>query len=122
MSDLNRMESPFLNDPFSLVWKAFHNLYPDKKCEIYYDEHEETEETSDSKEYGITLFPDDGSIPIVSIFAEYPVSILVEILAHELAHVAVGPGHDHDGLWEEAFENIYQEYNNLGINRYCKEE
>ena len=67
-------------------------------------------------------YPDDGSIPIVSIFAEYPVSILVEILAHELAHVAVGPGHDHDGLWEEAFENIYQEYNNLGINRYCKEE
>ena len=58
----------------------------------------------------------------VNIFAEYPVSILVEILAHELAHVAVGPGHDHDGLWEEAFENIYQEYNNIGINRYCKEE
>ena len=33
MSDLKRMESPFLNDPFSLVWEAFHNLYPDKECE-----------------------------------------------------------------------------------------
>ena len=63
-------------------------------------------------------YPDDGYTPIVSIFANYPVSILVEILAH----VAVDPDHDHDGLWKEAFENIYQEYNNLGINRYCKEE
>ena len=116
MSDLKRMESPFLNDPFSLVWEAFHNLYPDKECEIYYDQHEETDQSDDSKEYGSTLFPDDGSIPIVNIYAEYPVNILVEILAH----VAVGPDHDHDGLWKEAFENIYQEYNNLGINRYCK--
>ena len=122
MSDLKRMESPFLNDPFSLVWEAFHNLYPDKECEIYYDQHEETDQSDDSKEYGSTLFPDDRSIPIVNIFAEYPVNILVEILAHELAHVAVGPGHEHDEAWKEAFDNIYQEYNNLGISRYCKEE
>ena len=122
MSDLKQMESPFLNDPFSLVWEAFHNLYPNKECKIYYDQHEETDQSDESKEYGSTLFPDDGSIPIVNIFAEYPVNILVEILAHELAHVAVGPGHEHDEAWKDAFDNIYQEYNNLGISRYCKEE
>ena len=123
MSDLKRMESPFLNDPFSLVWQAFHNLYPDKECEIYYDDHDDEEVSSTSEnEYGCTLFPEDGSTPVINIFANYPVKILVEILAHELAHVAVGSSHEHDETWNDAFEDIFQEYNRLGIERYCSEE
>ena len=28
------MESPFVNDPFAMVWQAFKNLYPGKDCEV----------------------------------------------------------------------------------------
>ena len=38
----------------------------------------------------------------------------VETLAHELAHVAVGVEHEHDAVWEEAFDKIFAEYNRLG--------
>lgn len=35
-------------------------------------------------------------------------------LAHELAHVAVGVEHDHDEVWQEAFDKIFEEYNRIG--------
>ena len=38
----------------------------------------------------------------------------VEVLAHELAHVAVGIEHDHDEVWQEAFDKIFEEYNRIG--------
>lgn len=119
MSALKRLESPFSNDPFSLVWEAFKNLYPGKECEVWYDQHNEE---GHENEYGCTLFPDDGSAPVVSIFAEHPVNILVEILGHELAHVAVGQGHDHDEEWEKAFDEIFMEYTRLSEARYGARE
>lgn len=104
------METPFKNDPFCMVWMAYKRLY-DKPCEVYWDCREKDDETAG---FGFTLFPDDGEIPTVIIYADYPVSIQVEILAHELAHVAVGSGHEHDSAWEEAFEAINVEFNKIG--------
>ncbi len=108
---LERRESPFSNDPFSVVWAAFKNLYPDKTCKVYWDQHQKDEH---SEEYGFTNFPDDGGTPRVFIYAEHPVNTQAETLGHELAHVAVGLEHGHDQAWEEAFEAIFQEYNRLG--------
>ena len=112
---LQQMATPFENDPFSMVWVAFKNLYPDKECEVFWDQHQEDQH---SEEYGFTHFPDDGSTPQVFVFAEHPVNVQTETLAHELAHVAVGPEHEHDEVWEATFDAIFKEYNRLGDLRF----
>ena len=107
------METPFKNDPFAIIWQAFKNLYPNKECEVMYDQHIDDEEKEHENEYGFTHFPLDGSIPTVIIFAEHNLNIQTETLAHELAHVAVGYAEDHNEVWKEAFHNIFDEYNRL---------
>lgn len=116
---LRQRATPFENDPFSMVWVAFKNLYPDKECEVFWDQHQEDEH---EKEYGFTNFPTDGSTPQVLVFAEHPVNTQTETFAHELAHVAVGPEHEHDEVWEAAFDAIFKEYNRLGDLLFAKPE
>ncbi len=116
---LRQMVTPFENDPFSMVWVAFKNLYPDKECEVFWDQHQKDEH---EEEYGFANFPTDGSTPQVFVFAEHPVNIQTETFAHELAHVAVGPEHEHDEVWEAAFDAIFKEYNRLGDLRFAKPE
>lgn len=112
------METPFKNDPFCMVWMAYKRLY-DKPCEIWWDYHEED---AHEQEYGFTNFPNDGSIPTVIIYSDHPVSIQVETLAHELAHVAVGVEHEHDSVWDEAFTAINEEYHKIGDEMFGGEE
>lgn len=116
---LRQRATPFENDPFSMVWIAFKNLYPDKECDVFWDQHQEDEHKD---EYGFTNFPADGGIPQVLVFAEHPVNIQTETFAHELAHVAVGPEHEHDEVWEAAFDAIFKEYNRLGDLMFPKPE
>ena len=56
------------------------------------------------------------------VYAEHPVNIQVETFAHELAHVAVGPEHEHDEVWEATFDAIFKEYNRLGDLMFAKPE
>lgn len=105
------MKTPFKNDPFSIIYQAFERLYPEKKCEIWWGLPDDIDEGETA--YGVTNFPDDGGFPQVFISADYPVSQQAEILAHELAHVAVGQEHGHDEIWDEAFELIHKEYENV---------
>ena len=106
------MRKPFKNDPFSLIWEAFKNLYPDKECECFWET-----QIRDNAEghtcYGLTDFGEDGSV-VVFVSATLQVLDAVEILAHELAHVAVGVEYDHGEEWERAFDRIFKEYNRLG--------
>lgn len=113
------LANPFINDPFALVWTAFKNLYPDKTCSVWYDQHQSDHH---DEEYGFTHFPDDGSEPSVFIYAEHSMNIQVETFAHELAHVAVGAEHEHDGVWEAAFDAIFREYNRIGDELFGKPE
>ena len=78
------MASPFINDPTAIVARAFSELYPGVEYVAQYvpDLRDETNGTA----YGLTIFPDDGSTPIVCISAEAPISAAPELLAHELAH------------------------------------
>ena len=111
------MKNPFVNDPYAMVWMAFKRLYPDKECQVWWDMHQNDEH---DEEYGFTHFPNDGSTPSVFAYAEYPVNIQVETLAHELAHVAVGPEHEHDDTWRAAFDAIFAEYNRIGDEMFGK--
>lgn len=102
------LSTPFQNDPFADVWQAFKNLYPGKECEVFWET--QIRESEDGHPvYGLTDFGDDGTV-CVFIDAHLSVVDAVEILAHELAHVAVGIEAEHDERWDAAFEAIYQEY------------
>ena len=114
------MESPFANDPFSLVWKAFKNLYPGKGCEVQWQPGIEDNELPEQG-YGFTEFRDDGSILVV-VDANLQVSNAVEVLAHELAHVAVGIESEHSAAWEAAFDSIFQEYGRIAEEMFGKQE
>ena len=87
------MNTPFYNDMFSLVYKAFGNLYH-KECICEWSPTSfKAEDGSDA--YGVTTFDDDGKI-LVSISADIPVT---------------GAGKK----WEEAFEAIYREYERIAL-------
>lgn len=114
------MTTPFENDPFAIVAKAFKNLYPDKEYTAYWEPQIYADEPGDQKPYGLTDFGDDGT---VCVFVDPKISVIdaVEIFAHELAHVAAGIDHDHDEYWEAAFDAIFAEYNRIG-EEYIGEE
>ncbi len=109
--------SPFSNDPFAVVAQAYKNLYS-KPFLAYYDQREDAD---NDEVCGFTTFR-DGETPVITIFAEHSVNVCVETLAHELAHVAVGVEHEHDAVWEEAFDKIFAEYNRLGEEMFGTRE
>lgn len=113
------MENPFANDPFSLVYQAFRNLYPGKKCEVFWEPKIRDGENGE-KLFGLTYFEKDGSIAVL-VDPGLKVSDATEVLAHELAHVGAGIEHDHDEVWEKAFNSIFLEYNRIGEELFGKE-
>ena len=100
------MASPFLNDPPAIVARAFRELYP--RTEYIAQLVPDLRDESGAAVYGETLFPSDGSTPVVSISAEAPISAAPELLAHELAHVVAG-----EDKWKAAEEAIFQRYNEI---------
>lgn len=107
------MISPFINDAFSMVWLAFKNLYPDKDCKCFWEPNIRDDEDGNEC-YGLTDFDEETGEVFVFVKPSLKMVDAIEILAHELAHVAVGVEHDHDEEWEKAFEGIFNEYNRIG--------
>jgi len=65
---------------------------------------------------GRTLFPDENSdfeIPVVEVSTNIPFTAMIEILAHELAHVIAGIESGHGEKWDAIFEAIHRKYNEL---------
>ncbi len=110
------METPFENDPFALVYQAYRNLY-DKPFIAYYDPNAGEDGKPVQEGCGFTDF-NDGETPVVVVFTNIDTNAQVETFAHELAHVAVGPDHEHDDAWEAAFDAIFREYNRLGSEKF----
>ena len=107
------MESPFVNDPFAMVWQAFKNLYPGKDCEVQWQPGIQDDGLSEQG-YGFTEFCEDGSI-LVAVDANLRVS-------NALAHVAVGIENEHGAAWEAAFEAIFQEYGRIAEEMFGEQE
>ena len=115
------MNTPFYNDMCSIVWKAFQNLYPDKQvtCEWTH----EIDDTDDGKAvYGMTQDLDGDDEYFIQVVTTIPVEDATEILAHELAHAAVGLDHDHDAEWEKAFDAIFDEYNRIVSSEFIDDQ
>lgn len=106
-----RLLSPFGNDPFALVALAFKNLYPEREYTAFLTPKVEDAEGNDA--CGATTFPEDGSTPVVEVSGEIPIAGGVEVLAHELAHVATPEDQAHGEAWEAAFNRIFEEYNRI---------
>lgn len=113
------MASPFYNDPSAIVALAFANLYPGIKYDAQLVQN--IKDDAGGTAYGETVFPDDGSTPLISISAEAPISAMPELLAHELAHL-VAPDDDHGEKWKAADDAIYAEYNRLIETMFESEE
>ena len=105
------LESPFMNDPFALVAMAFKRLYPGLEFDALIVP--ELKDENGSPVCGETVFPEDGSKPCVEISGAIPLAAAVEILAHELAHVAAPDDQEHGKRWKAAFDQIFEEYNKI---------
>ncbi len=116
------MESPFVNDPFSMVYQAFKNLYPEKASQIteIIWQPEEMKADDGNRCVGMTNFANDGDITVY-VCCRIPVADAVETLAHELAHVAVGHEQDHNDVWEKAFDDIHDEFDRIGAELFGDE-
>jgi len=96
----------FINDPFKVVIQAFEELFPNLDAEIQFNPTMDYE----NKEYGRAIFPDDGSTPLIEINPKLSVENAIEIIAHELAHIAAGIDSEHNEKWETAFQQIHEKY------------
>ena len=109
--EIGPMASPLVNDPTAIVALAFKELHPNVRYEAQLVINLKDEEGVEK--YGETIFPEDGSDPIVSISAAAPLSTCAELLAHELAHIIAGPDKGHGPEWKAAEEAIFDKYNEI---------
>ena len=103
-----------------MVWRAFRDLYPDKCCRCQWVEKIPPGDDGENV-YGRTTFAPDGTV-YVEVEGTMTVMDAIEVLAHELAHVAAGADAHHGEAWERAFEAIYEAYNEMGPENMTEEE
>lgn len=99
----------FAFNPFELLLSLFEYHWPDKHALI--DFVVRIEEPDSDEEHGCagcTSFDDEP--PRIGISKNVPLEHAVEVLAHELAHVAVGYDESHGVAWQAAFAKIHEEY------------
>lgn len=104
-----------LNDPFRILLDVFAKLFPHTPAptiQFVSDLHQD-----DDDPLGQTTFPDDGSTPLVDLDASMPLDGAVDILAHELAHVACEdlglnkPGENpHTQSWQDIYDRLHAEF------------
>ena len=114
------MESPFVNDGCAIVYLAFKSLYPEKRVVCGLDNNVYADDGTEV--WGMTTDPRDGGDMVVTVSANQNVNCMIETLAHELAHVAVGVEHEHDEVWEQAFDALFSEYNRIGDEMFNEKE
>lgn len=92
-------------DPIKTVIDIFEKKYPHQECivEFVIGMHKS------SKAYGETVWNDEGIF--IQIDCETPMTGVVEVLAHELAHVAAGHDNGHNHIWKKEFDDIHKKYN-----------
>jgi len=97
-------------DPFKQVIEAYEALYS-KPCIVQFVPFGPTDSG-----HAFTIFSDDpGELPIINISVDCPVSVAIEMMAHELAHVEADAGCEdaHGPEWQKAFEAIHAKYTEM---------
>ena len=95
-----------INDPFNTLYEVIDELYPDLDCDVQYSE----ELNIDGNTYGVAIFPQDGSKPLIELDPNQSVLDVLEVIAHEVAHVIAGLEADHGEKWEREFTKIHEKF------------
>lgn len=90
------------SDPLRDVVRAFRRLYPRRACDIVV-------QPVSGKKLGRTFFA-RGHRPMVALDPRVSYAGCIDILAHELAHVAAGINGGHGPRWAKAYDAIRDEY------------
>ena len=93
-------------NPFQVILDVFNEQYPGFDCQVNFVSNLYDKEGA----YGVAEMLDDGGW-IVAIDVETPIDGAIEVLAHELAHVAAGPSDNHGKKWNRIFTKINDGFN-----------
>lgn len=106
-------KSPFRNDPFVMLAEIFDQIYPNHPYDAYLiSEHLCDEDGTEC--YGVTNFPEDGSTPEIILCTHIPYESVIEIFAHELAHLATSDAEDEHGIeFEEVCSTLNKEFDKI---------
>lgn len=104
------METPFCNDPFAILWIAFEELYPDKKCICRLISPSQKKSL---KNETTVEFYEGGEIGIL-LDTSFPHAEMIDSFGMALAMAAVGDetGIDRIGA-AQAYEEIMKKYAEL---------
>lgn len=68
------------------------------------------------KGYAVTIFPKEEESyfpPQIFIDVTVPYIDIIELIAHEFAHIIAGKDQKHNKKWENVFNELNQKFNNL---------
>ena len=94
-----------LQNPLDDLIQAALAAYPDMDCVVRFG-------SLDGDGLAVTIWPDDGGRPEITIRPDVPLEGVLELLAHEIAHVAAGLEAGHGEAWKSAFAAIHAAYEN----------
>ena len=95
-----------LNDPIPTLLQVIEELYPGTEAQIQYDPTIKPDE----QECGYASYSDELQSFVISVSTEVPVYGVIEIIAHEAAHVIAGLEEEHGEKWERIFGEIHEAY------------
>ena len=95
-----------MNNPIDEVVKSCNKLYPNY-CELIFAEGIKDKEDA----WAVTVWPDDGTNPAIWIDVSSPYMAVVELIAHEYAHVVAGHSAGHGPDWEKVFDAVNVDFN-----------
>ncbi|MEF2552005.1 hypothetical protein VQ042_11640 [Aurantimonas sp. A2-1-M11] len=93
-----------VQNPIEELRLAALDAFPDLACDVQFASFPE------EGPYGETFYPDDGGRAVVTVAVGIPMEAVIEVMAHELAHVAAGIDAGHGPVWDAAFSKIHEAY------------
>lgn len=105
-----------LNNPHAWVLEAAEKIKPGIAAAIVFYDREQWREEFDKRAWGVTIFPDDGTDPLIIIRAELNLIESTEVIAHELTHVIVGVKEEHNDVFDMKFEELHKVYDEIAKN------
>lgn len=90
--------------PFSKIIKIFKRRYPKKKIVIQYVAKLKTDKGK--KALGNCVFLEDGSY-LINLNADVKAIDCLDVLCHELSHVAAGYANSHNKVFKERLNWLY---------------
>lgn len=100
----------FLNNPYTWVLEAAEKVSPGISAVVAFCDREQWRKEFDKNAWGVTIFPDDGTDPLIVLRADLNLVESTEILTHQLTHLIVGEKEEHNEIFELKFEELHRVY------------